>query len=42
MIGTALQTGLAREIVENALTRKITIIEVNLQCEIKKENTLWM
>lgn len=42
MIGTALQTGLAREIVEKALEKNITIIEINLECEIKKTNTMWM
>ena len=42
VIGTALQTGLSRQIVENALEKKISIIEINVECEIKKVSSNWM
>ena len=41
VIGTALQTGLARMIVESFLERQEEIIEINTECIIQQPNTTW-
>ena len=42
VIGTALQTGLARKVVENCLVKKIDIVEMNTECIIQYKNVIWM
>jgi hypothetical protein len=42
VIGTALKTGLARDIVDSALNRNIIIMEINIEAEIKRANVMWL
>jgi NAD-dependent SIR2 family protein deacetylase len=42
VIGTSLQTGLSRELVESAIERGVPVIEINVECEIKRPGTMWM
>lgn len=42
VIGTSLQTGLAHEIVSKTYNNGKHIIEINIDCEIKRNRTMWM
>ena len=42
VIGTSLQTGLSRELVESAIERGATVVEINMECEVKRPGTMWM
>ena len=42
VIGTALMTGLSRQIVENALEKNVPIVELNTECQIRRPNVSWM
>lgn len=42
VIGTSLSTGLANTIVQNSLENKRQIVEINANCEIRKNAAWWM
>lgn len=42
VIGTALQTGMANNLVSKALDKGVQIVEINPSCEIKKSAVWWM
>ena len=42
VIGTALQTGMANNIVSRALDKAIQVVEINPNCEIRKSNVWWI